>query len=63
LHDGLALAPGKRAVTETVGGVTLGYWATGSRSSATAPITIMTSASTFERTGRSMKKRENMKPP
>jgi hypothetical protein len=56
----LALAPGKRVCTCTVGGVTLGYCATGNRASATAPIRMITSARTLERTGRSMKKRENM---
>src|SRR5262245_49460770 len=55
-----ALAPGYRAVTWTVGGVIGGYCATGSCSSATAPIRIISRASTLARTGRSMKYLENM---
>src|SRR6478735_8676891 len=51
-----APAPGYRVVTEMVGGTTLGYCATGSFISATAPMTTMRMASTFARTGRSMKK-------
>ena len=42
-------------VTDTVGGTTLGYCATGSVYSATAPISTMTIASTLASTGRSMK--------
>src|SRR5205809_6071066 len=38
-----------------VGGVTLGYWATGSVSSATRPISTKRMASTLASTGRSMK--------
>src|SRR5262249_61085942 len=56
----LALAPGYLVVTEIVGGTTLGYCEIGSRTSETRPIRTKTSASTLERTGRSMKKRENM---
>ncbi len=43
-----------------VGGTTLGYCATGSENSATPPITIIRTASTFARTGRSMKNFEIM---
>ena len=43
-----------------VGGTPLGYWATGNLISATAPITTMRMASTFARTGRSMKNFEIM---
>src|SRR5215831_3079013 len=43
-----------------VGGTTLGYCATGSENSATPPITIIRMASTFARTGRSMKNFEIM---
>jgi len=43
-----------------VGGTTLGYCATASRMSATAPITTMRMASTFAKTGRSMKNFEIM---
>src|ERR1700720_3337546 len=46
-----------------VGGTTLGYWATGRAYSATAPISTMTIASTFARTGRSMKNLEIMARP
>src|SRR5271166_5569728 len=56
----LGLAPGYLVVTETVGGTTLGYCDTGNRNSETSPISTNTIASTLERTGRSMKKRENM---
>ena len=56
----LALAPGYLVVTETVGGTTFGYWAMGRRMSETSPINTMTIARTLDRTGRSMKKRENM---
>src|SRR6516162_10231301 len=45
-----------------VGGTTLGYCATASRMSATAPITTMRMASTFAKTGRSMKNFEIMAP-
>ena len=54
------LAPGYLVVTETVGGTTLGYCDTGNRSSETSPISTNTIASTLERTGRSIKNRENM---
>src|SRR5262245_6981919 len=43
-----------------VGGTTLGYCATGNLSSATAPMTTIRMASTFARTGRSMKNFEIM---
>src|SRR5712675_168680 len=43
-----------------VGGTTLGYCATGSENSDTPPITIISTASTFARTGRSMKNFEIM---
>src|SRR5258708_15249622 len=43
-----------------VGGTTFGYCATGSENSDTPPITIMSTASTFARTGRSMKNFEIM---
>ena len=42
-------------VTDTVGGTTFGYCATGRANSATPPISTMTIASTFASTGRSMK--------
>ncbi len=42
-------------VTDTVGGTTFGYCATGSMYSATRPISTMTMASTLASTGRSMK--------
>src|SRR4051794_15651763 len=45
------------AVTRTVGGVTWGYWATGSRLAARPPSRTMTMEMTHARTGRSMKKR------
>ena len=47
-------------VTEMVGGTTFGYCATASLKSDTAPITTMRTASTFARTGRSMKNFEIM---
>src|SRR5215469_11882788 len=50
-----ALAPGYLAVTDTVGGTTLGYCDTGRRNSATAPISTKTIANTLARTGCSMK--------
>src|SRR3954469_19704092 len=53
-----ALAPGYEAVTTTVGGVTSGYWATGSVTRATAPARVMTMDRTDAKIGRSMKKRE-----
>ena len=43
-----------------VGGTTLGYCATASFNSDTPPMTIMRTASTFARTGRSMKNFEIM---
>jgi len=45
-------------VTKTVGGVTSGYWATGSDSAATAPANVITIDSTEAKIGRSMKKCE-----
>src|SRR5947209_5256310 len=53
-----ALAPGYSAVTCTVGGVTSGYCATGSASSATPPAITNTIDSTEAKIGRSMKKCE-----
>src|ERR1700750_3208043 len=50
-----ALAPGYLAVTDTVGGTTLGYCDTGRRNSDTAPINTRTIASTLARTGCLMK--------
>src|SRR5512132_2825277 len=55
-----AWAPGWMAVTRTVGGVTSGYCATGSRLAAMPPSRTMTIEMTHARTGRSMKKRANM---
>src|SRR5208282_2481582 len=51
-----ALAPGKVVDTVTWGGTTWGYWAIGRPRIESAPIRIMTSAMTVEKTGRSMKK-------
>src|SRR5262245_38493496 len=51
-----ALAPGSTVFTVTCGGTTCGYWAIGRPSAASAPVRIMISASTVDRTGRSMKK-------
>src|SRR3954470_19656616 len=45
------------AVTRTVGGVTCGYWAIGSRPAAMPPSRTMTIEMTHARTGRSIKKR------
>src|SRR3984885_9955746 len=56
----LALAPGYRVVTCTVGGTTLGYCEVGNWMSATRPIRTKNNASTLASTGRSMKKREIM---
>src|SRR3984957_8930522 len=56
----LALAPGYRVVTCTVGGTTLGYCEVGNWMSATKPIRMKTNASTFDSTGLAMKKREIM---
>src|SRR5215469_10850343 len=53
-----ALAPGYSAVTCTVGGVTSGYWATGSVKTATPPASTKTTEMTVAKIGRSMKKRE-----
>src|SRR5882757_1377517 len=57
----LALAPGYRVVTCTVGGTTSGYCATARLNSATPPIRIIRIAMTLERTGRSMKNFEIMR--
>src|SRR5271156_5079768 len=46
------------AVTSTVGGVTSGYWATGSVKTATPPASTKTTERTMAKTGRSMKNRE-----
>src|SRR5262245_46597963 len=54
-----ALAPGNTALTVTVGGVICGYCSTGSPTSATAPINIVTNAITLAKTGRSMKNLES----
>ncbi len=51
-----ALAPGSDVVTVTCGGTTCGYCEIGRPRAASAPVRIMTSAITVERTGRSMKK-------
>src|SRR5262249_9880419 len=59
----LALAPGYLVVTEIVGGTTLGYCEIGSRIRETRPMRTNTKAKTLERTGRSMKNRENMRLP
>src|SRR5882672_8779627 len=56
----LALAPGYRVVTCTVGGTTSGYCATASRNRQTPPIRTIRIAMTLERTGRSMKNFEIM---
>jgi len=56
----LALAPGYEAVTWIVGGVIAGYCDTGSVAMATPPRIIIRIAMTFERTGLSMKYRENI---
>src|SRR3954454_21594111 len=56
----LALAPGYRVVTCTVGGTTSGYCATARRNRQTPPIRIIRIAMTLERTGRSMKNVEIM---
>src|SRR3984957_19905623 len=56
----VALAPGYRVVTWTVGGTTFGYCEVGRLTSATSPMTTKNSARTLARTGRSMKKREIM---
>src|SRR4051794_40424608 len=52
------LAPGYRAVTRTVGGVTSGYCAIGKVHMATKPARVMTTEMTVAKMGRSMKKRE-----
>src|SRR5580698_2537610 len=56
----LALAPGYRVVTCTVGGTTLGYCEVGNWASATRPISTKTNASTLDSTGLAIKKREIM---
>src|SRR5215467_2903199 len=56
----IALAPGKNAVTFTVGGVTSGYWATGSVQTATPPASVITTEITVAKIGRSMKNRDSM---
>ena len=56
--DGLGVGAGIEALTSTVGGVTSGYWATGSDRAATAPASVMTIDSTEAKIGRSMKKCE-----
>ena len=54
------LAPGYMPRTTTVGGITLGYSLIGSRSSASAPATVITSDRTAAKIGRSMKNRANL---
>src|ERR1700729_3220610 len=56
----VALAPGYRVVTCTVGGTTFGYCDVGRLTSETSPMTTKNSARTLARTGRSIKKREIM---
>src|SRR6202041_1150241 len=56
----VALAPGYRVVTCTVGGTTFGYCEVGRLTSETSPITTKNNARTLARTGRSIKKREIM---
>src|ERR1700752_4526074 len=51
-----ALAPGSDVFTVTCGGTTCGYCAMGRPKAASAPVRIMISAITVERTGRPMKK-------
>ena len=51
-------APGYCALTVTVGGTMSGYCATGSPMKASAPTTVMITAITAAKIGRSMKKRE-----
>src|SRR5882724_12863289 len=53
-----ALAPGYCPLTRTSGGAMSGYWANGSRASATAPTITKTIDTTAAKIGRSMKKRE-----
>src|ERR1700742_2057025 len=53
-----ALAPGYWPVTRTTGGAISGYWAIGSRGSATAPTISSTTDKTAAKIGRSMKKCE-----
>src|SRR3954453_10945117 len=55
----LALAPGYWQVTETVGGVISGYWATGSLTTDTSPASVMTMEITDARMGRLMKTLES----
>ena len=47
-------------MTKTVGGVTSGYWATGSVNTATPPASMITMEITVAKIGRSMKKRDIM---
>ena len=54
----LGVGAGIDGVTSTVGGVTSGYWATGSDSAATEPASVTTIDSTEAKIGRSMKKCE-----
>src|SRR5262245_19249483 len=58
-----ALAPGKTAVTSTVGGAISGYCATGSVHSARKPPNVTTMDSTEAKIGRSMKNFENTERP
>src|SRR5438128_2182286 len=57
-----ALAPGKLVVTVTCGGTTCGYWAIGRLTAASTPARIMSRAMTVEKTGRSMKKLNMIRP-
>ena len=52
----LALAPGKTALTWTLGGAISGYWAIGRLSSATLPTSTIKIEITDAKIGRSMKK-------
>ena len=53
-----ALAPGKRACTDTVGGTTLGYCSIGSTRMLTTPTRVRMIASTVAKIGRLIKKLE-----
>src|SRR5437764_6357792 len=53
-------APGYTACTVTTGGAISGYWATGSERIAASPASTMKVEMTAAKSGRSMKKRDNM---
>src|SRR5262245_55514473 len=57
----LALAPGYRQSTCTVGGEIWGYCASGRLTAATAPASVITIEITLAKIGRSMKNREIMR--